>query len=233
MLKSFLNASDPISRPSAAAALHHPWLVGEIPKGLGSFAPSVRSVIEMLQAAVPMSVLKRVSLKWLAYCQLDMDQGTIPQAFAYLDKNRFGSITSKGLESLKEEIPKEDLFHEMTEKSLEDIIRKYNHPRDYSHNRFIISYSDFLAFTQEEKAITNPENLWFAFRNIGITGEGYVTTEELYQLSEKMGLSIAREDIANELVYSGGRMDYVSFNECVSKEAITLKKILALPLRLP
>lgn len=78
-----------------------------------------------------------------------------------------------------------------------------------------INYTEFLICTIDKKKVLDEETLFMAFKLFDLEGQGYITTDNIYEALERAGFDLSHEEaetMIEELnLELKDRMDFESF----------------------
>jgi calcium-dependent protein kinase len=167
---------DPGSRPTAAAALDHPWFTTSTlsTKKLADKETRSNSDIEEacanIRAFRGFSLLKRLASVAISVHLESEGLNNLERIFTSMDKDHTGTLTH------------DEFRNGLHKTSIPDVeIEKMFSAVDQDHTGHI-KYAEFLAACVTKKVMMNKRNLISAFNALDIDGDGTITKSELKQL---------------------------------------------------
>ena len=194
-------------RYNAKQVLDHPWLKNASNKPLTEFNFDPLFLFRYMNS----SILKKMSLMFIASRLGDNEIKDLKQIFSAFDTDKDGQISlqelEKGLLELKS-------IHSC-EQDIEDLFNSI----DVDKN-FRIDYTEFLAATISEKTYLQKDRLFEAFCMLDKDNDGRITKEEIMEV---LRLEKGKEkDIENYIkqvdINGDGIIDYIEFLQLMGCE---------------
>lgn len=188
----------PGKRPTAQAALDHPWIATRHKHGAEEVSPDIADALRSFGHA---SKFRRACLEMMAWSLSNEERAKVREYFVLMDKNHHGTIT---LAELKEVMVNK--FHIPDEET-----REIFHALDSNHDD-TVHYADFLAAMVSTRIALHDDLLKATFKKFDTDDSGYIT---IANLKEVLGDSFDGqqvEDMLKEADFThDGKISYQEF----------------------
>jgi Ca2+-binding EF-hand superfamily protein len=188
------------SRPSAQAALDHPWLQRRHQQRC-SVSHIDRQITDALCEFGEISTFRRCCMEMMAWCLSNEDRSKVRQIFMAMDKNHQGTIN---LDEFQE------AFKSQQDVSVRELLKAFKR-LDTNQDREI-HYSDFLAAMVSSQIGINDDLLKLCFRRFDSDATGYITQKNLLAvLGEKFEGEDVEKLLAEADFLHDGQISYPEF----------------------
>jgi len=162
---------NPEKRPTADAALHHPWLRKALKDSECTSQETLNRIPATMQKFASYRSLKKLALMVVSHKSTSEDIGVIQKVFKRFESH--GEIT---FSEFKEALVFES-HHEYSELELEEMFRGAN-----LDNTGILKYTEFVAATIEAHGSLSEERVAEAFDRLDSDDDGFITIDDLHDL---------------------------------------------------
>ena len=194
-------------RYNAKQVLEHPWLKNANNKPLTEFNFDPFFLFRYMNS----SILKKMSLLFIASRLGDNEINDLKQIFTAFDTDKDGQISMK---ELKQGLLELNSFHSC-EQDIENLFKSID-----VDNNFRIDYTEFLAATISEKTYLQKDRLFEAFCMLDKDNNGHITKEELMEVlrTEKNQEKEIENYIKQADKNGDGIIDYIEFLQLMGYE---------------
>jgi calcium-dependent protein kinase len=194
-------------RYNAKQVLEHPWLKNANNKPLTEFNFDPLFLFRYMNS----SILKKMSLLFIASRLGDNEINNLKQIFTAFDTDKDGQISMK---ELKQGLLELNSFHSC-EQDIENLFKSID-----VDNNFRIDYTEFLAATISEKTYLQKDRLFEAFCMLDKDNNGHITKEELMEVlrTEKNQEKEIENYIKQADKNGDGIIDYIEFLQLMGYE---------------
>ena len=194
-------------RYNAKQVLEHPWLKNANNKPLTEFNFDPLFLFRYMNS----SILKKMSLLFIASRLGDNEINGLKQIFTAFDTDKDGQISMK---ELKQGLLELNSFHSC-EQDIENLFKSID-----VDNNFRIDYTEFLAATISEKTYLQKDRLFEAFCMLDKDNNGHITKEELMEVlrTEKNQEKEIENYIKQADKNGDGIIDYIEFLQLMGYE---------------
>ncbi len=194
-------------RYNAKQVLEHPWLKNANNKPLTEFNFDPFFLFRYMNS----SILKKMSLLFIASRLGDNEINDLKQIFTAFDTDKDGQISMK---ELKQGLLELNSFHSC-EQDIENLFKSID-----VDNNFRIDYTEFLASTISEKTYLQKDRLFEAFCMLDKDNNGHITKEELMEVlrTEKNQEKEIENYIKQADKNGDGIIDYIEFLQLMGYE---------------
>jgi calcium-dependent protein kinase len=194
-------------RYNAKQVLEHPWLKNANNKPLTEFNFDPFFLFRYMNS----SILKKMSLLFIASRLGDNEINNLKQIFTAFDTDKDGQISMK---ELKQGLLELNSFHSC-EQDIENLFKSID-----VDNNFRIDYTEFLAATISEKTYLQKDRLFEAFCMLDKDNNGHITKEELMEVlrTEKNQEKEIENYIKQADKNGDGIIDYIEFLQLMGYE---------------
>lgn len=203
-----LLATEPASRPTAAACLRHPWLAKSVDSNLQA---TLKDTLANAQEKGAQEALKQAVMGFICTRVMGLSEfSDLKKLFHQLDENGDGRISKtellKGIQTFSS---RQDSLKEA--ESLLELL-------DTDHSGSV-EYTEFLIMTSSDQKVLTDHNMQIAFRSIDQDQSGKISVTELKTLLRIEG---ATEEVWERYVAAidgsgDGEIDYAEFKAWITQ----------------